>query len=644
MENKLKKNKIGVGNFSRLRREGDVYVDKTMHIDRMLTADSDLLILTRPRRFGKTLLLTTLEQVLLGKKDKFENTFINSHECKFDWKSSRVISLSMAACGGNPQTFDHDLRSELHDIGRRYGLDATRKGYGDSIYSLISALSDSHEKIPLTPGSDSNADMPEVSILIDEFDYQMNFNSPYPEKLRAIQLVLSNFFSSLKVAYDRGMVRFVLLAGILNADELSLISDLNSFVDITYDPLYSTICGFTKKEIRSNFNKHISSSLKTMKQQNHYGNLLTFDDMFGSLTEWYDGYSWDGIHQILNPYSVLNCIENNVFERYWYDTGAPGFMETLNIKNKDYFKIYSDNISHKSSIHSRQIKHASPTSTLLATGYLTIEKVETCNESIGGKVFHLTVPNSEVRISLSEDYLSDSLYPGITQDLKEYLQDIANQFCKAVCNFDSINATELLSIIFSKIPCPKQQDSEQLFNNNLKWIFSFVKGHLEAESSVGEGIVDFIVKTYRDLLIIQVKQGRLKNNNQIKIYDGKLKSKHASENTDNNGTSDTSQLNDINVFNIDPSISQNNNKQSQTHEIQNIKIIPDPKIEKLLSKGINDAFDLIFSYRYDKSILEHGNRVWATAISIIDRDHVKVRFKQIKDITPDGAARFLLVC
>ncbi|MDR1039081.1 MAG: AAA family ATPase, partial [Deltaproteobacteria bacterium] len=387
----------GHTNFSKLIRHGDIYIDKTGIIQTLLTDKFDTVLLNRPRRFGKSLLISTIEHILKGDKEKFNTLDIGSDDSGYDWKSSHVIRLDMSNYGIDAKTLDQNLSVRLGKIAKQSGVVLGSTGSGAILGELIEELYDNYKSIPLKRADDIvSAEIPDVAVLIDEYDFPLVMNLNDPKALNEMRKFFAVFYASLKGASE--MTRFVFITGITRFEEFTSFSGMNRFGDISFDPKYSEICGFTKNEIKNNFNDDLNKAYELLKTDKSLGCPNSPEEILSLLLDWYDGYSWDGKNRVLNPVSVLYFFDSFGFGRYWYDTGAPSFLQELQIKDENYFNNFSNSSDFRVSISYPQTKKISPASTLLATGYLTVDKAEGGTpKSHVDKTYHLAIPNMEVR-------------------------------------------------------------------------------------------------------------------------------------------------------------------------------------------------------------------------------------------------------
>jgi hypothetical protein len=605
-------------NFLTLIRSGDVYIDKTAIIKTLLESHYDTVLLNRPRRFGKTLLLSTIEHILKGDKAKFESLAIGQSDSGYDWKSSYVIRLDMSEYGKSVKDIDINLSDDLHRIAKKFDFSSNRTGGGPILAGLIKELFDNYKDISIKIGDNEiQPDTPFVAVLIDEYDYPfvMNFNNQ--EALKDVREYFAVFFASLKSVTEK--IRFTFITGITRFEEFTSFSGMNRFGDITFDPNYSSLCGFTEKEIIYNFNDKLIEAYDYLKTDKSLGHLNSLDDMLGVIMDWYDGYSWDGKQRVLNPISVLNFFDSFELGRYWYDTGSPTFLQELQIKDNDFFSNFSNNSSFRASIIYPDTKKISPESSLLATGYLTVDKSEGgTGRGFVGKTYHLAIPNMEVRISYAQDYLVARLFPNISISSRTRFMNLAMRFCSQLNDINAEDAADSLSSIFAGIPYDYHNDQESFYKSHMNTALAFARGFLTAEKHSGDGRPDFVLETRRHVLVIEVKYVK----SSEPYVNGTLDNPSGTPVTERNpGESNNSDI--VNApDNVKAEVDQRLKRLQKLEE--------NVQLQALLDDGINSAFNQISHNNYALEYLDGAKKVWAVAVSILGRTAVKIKFEAVK--------------
>ena len=363
---------VGIQSFEEIRKDGYLYVDKTDIIWQLANKGKTYNYLSRPRRFGKSVLVDTLEAYFMGKKELFEGLKIMQMET--EWVKRPVIRLDMSRAGAEPET----LRSYLNNIFRQY----------EKEYSLVpdpaDSLADRFNAIIVGAYEQTGQ---QVAILIDEYDspLQHSWKTPYHEACTAIY---REVFAILKA--DDKYEKFVFITGITKFTQISLFSVLNNLSNISFEPEYAALCGITKEEVLRDFKPEINK-LATSKG-------WTFDEAVAQLTAYYDGYHfcYENMVDVFNPFSLLNCFEDKNFGAYWFASGTPTYL--INMMRK-YQVVPTDIITR---VEADASEFDAPTENmptimplLYQSGYITIKEY---HEDYNYYV--LDVPNKEVADAL----------------------------------------------------------------------------------------------------------------------------------------------------------------------------------------------------------------------------------------------------
>lgn len=373
---------IGRQHFAGIIREGLLYVDKTKQIYEMI-ATGNLYFLSRPRRFGKSLLLSTLREIFEGNKDLFKGLYIGE-QTDYNWKKHPVLHFNFAKLETSPELFEKSLQAELALQGKNFNLQLTAKGLKAQLVELITAISKQQTA---------------VVILIDEYDKPIIDYLTKKEKANQNRTILRKFFSPLKDLEAKGHLRFLFITGVSKFSRVSSFSDLNNLTDLTLDLLSADLVGITQAEVLQYFESHIEHSAQKLgmpKQQ-----------LLKGIQLWYDGYSYDGKTFLYNPFSLLNFFRQSEFGNFWFATGTPTFLvETIRNKNIQPSKIENKEVS-PAFFDKFEIDNLDLYGLLFQTGYLTIKK----RERIGFQSFYtLGYPNEEVRQAFNNNLLEVFTY------------------------------------------------------------------------------------------------------------------------------------------------------------------------------------------------------------------------------------------
>ena len=384
----MKKLPIGISTFEKIRSDNYIYIDKTKEI-LSLIENGTYYFLSRPRRFGKSLLIDTLKEAFEGNKELFKDLYIYD---KYDFTPHPVIKISW---GGNFQTLEGLQKSALfvfEENQKRLEIKCKEKEYMPSCFGEL--IQKAYEKYNQ-----------KVVILIDEYDKPILDVIEDKERVKINREFLRGLYTIIK-ENDR-YVRFAFLTGVSKFSKVSIFSGLNNLEDITLHRRYATICGYTHRDIETSFKE-----------------LLDGVDL-EKLKEWYNGYNFLG-ERVYNPFDILLFISNEyLFDNYWFSTGTPTFLIKL-LKERNYFIPELENlIADKSLIDSFDIERLRIEPLLFQSGYLTIDKA--IEREYGGLRFYLKLPNKEVQISFNDvliDYLTGDMGYEIEKDrIYESLKD-----------------------------------------------------------------------------------------------------------------------------------------------------------------------------------------------------------------------------
>ncbi len=372
---------IGIQDFQDIRKKGFVYIDKSELIWKLVHSGKPF-FLSRPRRFGKSLLLSTIKAYFIGRKELFKGLAMEKLEAGLEepWQEHPVFHFDFNgerySCLSDLEQF---ISSQLEVFESDYGLESSGKSLAVRFSALLKRAFDKTGR--------------QVVVLVDEYDKALlqtqGVNPSLNEEYRAM---LKGFYGVLKSSDP--YLRFVLLAGVSQFSRLSIFSDMNQFINITTDDAYAEICGITEEELKAN--------LKPELENFAVKNRMNMENTLAALRNQYDGYKFARKAQhVYNPYSLLNALQKEYLENYWYETGTPTFL--INLINRENFDPRNLELTHPISVETLKNSEAdsdNPVPLLFQTGYLTLKEY---NPRFRG--FKLGFPNSEVRYAFLENLL-----------------------------------------------------------------------------------------------------------------------------------------------------------------------------------------------------------------------------------------------
>ena len=464
---------VGIQSFEKIRKEGYLYVDKTDIIWQLANRNKTYHYLSRPRRFGKSVLVDTLEAYFLGKKELFEGLKIMQLET--EWVKRPVIRLDMSRAGAEPET----LRSYLNNIFRQY----------EKVYSLVpdptDSLADRFDAIIQTAYEQTGQ---QVAILIDEYDSPLQHSWKTPQH-EACTAIYREVFAILKA--DDKYEKFVFITGITKFTQISLFSVLNNLSNISFEPEYAALCGITKEEVVRDFKPEIN------KLASRKG--WTFDEAVAQLTAYYDGYhfSHENMVDIFNPFSLINALADSKLRNYWASSGAtsllPKFVDDLEIRLKDFdHSALLDTI-----IETSDVTGGGAELFLYQSGYLTIKGY------ISG-AYLLGIPNFEVRQALNEIVL-----PTLAMRKNNDLQS-TQAFLNIHLSLGNLpEAMKCLKALIADVPYSNKKlasmDMEERYRLILSTIFNAIGCRVQVEKMLATGRIDLVVTTIHYIYVIELK-------------------------------------------------------------------------------------------------------------------------------------------
>ena len=460
----MKKLPIGIQSFDKIRSADFYYVDKTRYVHE-LTQKGQYYFLSRPRRFGKSLFLDTLKQAFTGKKEYFTGLFLEHH---WDWDVCYpVINLSFGT-GVIKRTADLEtiIISLMDEVAQNYGIRIDGELLSLRFRELIIKLYNQHQQ--------------RVVILIDEYDKPILDNIEDPDLAREIRECLKNFYSVIKDCDH--YLKFVFLTGISKFSKVSLFSVLNNLEDITLDPDYATICGYSHDELSVTF----ADRLHGVDIQ--------------KLRLWYDGYNFMGDH-VYNPFDILLFLKHHQFQNYWFETGTPTFLIKLLLKRQYPIPKIERIVATDQLLGSFDVQQIEVETLLFQTGYLTIGSVRKVFDS---SVYTLVYPNYEVKRSLTDfilGYLTHNTQA--REENKLSLLDI-------LMTPDMDRLRDLFHSFFASIPHDwyrKNQIAkyEGYYASVFYCYFTALGLDVTAEDTTNHGRIDLTVKLERRVFILEFK-------------------------------------------------------------------------------------------------------------------------------------------
>ena len=474
MDKQLKKCPLGVQTFEKVISEDLLYVDKTQYIY-SLAQNYRYVFLSRPRRFGKSLLASTLHSYFAGKKELFKGLAIERLET--EWAEHPVLHFDMSTAKHmDKETLEQELSGKLSDYEKIYGKSAPGKTKLNQ--RLESLIVHAYEKTGR-----------QAVVLIDEYDAPLLDVVHEDELLPQLRQVMRNFYSPLKACDP--YLRFVFLTGITKFSQMSIFSELNNLTNISMDSEYAGICGITEEELTGQLSDYVDSIADNQGK--------THDEVLQQLKQNYDGYhfSWPS-PDIFNPFSLLTAFAKRKIGSYWFASGTPTYLIEMMRK----FGVAPSQIGRTramaSAFDAPTERMTSLTPLLYQSGYTTIKDYNPISD-----LYTLDIPNKEIRIGLME-----SLLPNYVQSAaNEGLTAIADMYM-ALLEGDLDGMLRQLQQFLLTVPYCENTNYEGHYQQMLYVIFSLLGRYVDVEVRTATGRVDMVMQAFGKLYLFELKLNR----------------------------------------------------------------------------------------------------------------------------------------
>ena len=466
---------VGIQTFEKIRSGNYLYVDKTADLFRLIQS-GEYIFLSRPRRFGKSLLTSTLECFFQGRKDLFHGLAIEQLEK--DWTEYPVLHFSLATAKlGSVDDLNVQIRIQLERNEKRYGMHTDITNVSERFQKLITSLFDKTGK--------------QVVVLIDEYDAPLLTVLHDPQRLEPMRTALQSFYSPLKDLDP--YLRFVFITGITKFSQLSIFSQLNNLSNISMDPKFSTLVGFTQEELERDFKEGIQGIADN--------NGLTYQNVLEKLRTRYDGYHFSrNAEGVYNPFSVLQAMRTGYMDNYWFATGSPSFLVQMMKKFNTFLPTLDGSRAKATEFDAPTEDMHSILPLFYQSGYLTIRgyipEVDT---------YELGFPNEEVKTGLlnalipyyvSPNYNAttntlDSMYLSILKDDIDGMLSVARSF--------------FASIPYQEGTLKNAPTSEGHFTAMLYMMFSLMSNYCYSQVRTAAGRMDILLKTGTTVYVMELK-------------------------------------------------------------------------------------------------------------------------------------------
>ena len=485
---------VGIQSFEKIREEGYLYVDKTDIIWQLVNRGKKYNYLSRPRRFGKSVLVDTLEAYFMGKKELFEGLKIMQLET--EWVKRPVIRLDMSQAGAEPESLKGYLDYTFQEYESLYEIKS--RGNSPLATRLIEIIKTAYRKTGL-----------QVSILIDEYDSPLQHSWKTPQH-EACTDIYREVFAVLK-SQDK-YEKFVFITGITKFTQISLFSVLNNLSNISFEPEYAAICGITKEEVLRDFKPEIN---KLAKYED-----WTFDEAVANLTAYYDGYHFSrrNMVDVFNPFSLINALADSDLKSYWASSGAtsllPKFVDNIEMRLKDFENCPIDS----DTLETSDVTGGGAELFLYQSGYLTIK-------GYMDEIYLLGIPNYEVRKALYKIVL-----PALTLQSDALVISTQNMLLYSLKLGNLPEAMKCLKALIADVPYSNKKlasmDMEERYRLILSTIFNAIGCRVEVEKMIATGRIDMVVEVTNFIYVLELK---LSNNGGVDAAKEQMKAKQYAE-------------------------------------------------------------------------------------------------------------------
>lgn len=484
---KYSKLPLGESDFQNIIEGNQLYVDKTEEVYKLINRSKPN-FLSRPRRFGKSLLVSILEHIFLGHKELFKGLWIYD---KIDWKPRPVLKLSLVELDYQTTSLEEAFCRYFDEIAKKHGLQLEKISAKEKFAELINLLA-------------VNGD---VAILIDEYDKPIIDFIDDIKKATDNRDTLKSVYGVMKGNHVDTNIHFLFITGVSKFSKTSIFSELNHLTDLTLHPRHSTLVGITQQEMESYFDSHIQKYMEMVGKSRK--------EVLKEIKYWYDGYSWDGRNFLYNPYSLLNFFDQYRFKNYWFESGTPSFLIKVIQRQKIPIKEVGKIRLQYEAFSVFELEDMDIYPLFFQTGYLTIKK-ETYSRS-GRLSYDLAYPNHEIKQSflhnLLEAYsfqkkgtvnqallkIEDALY---VNDLKAFVAQLKILFSDISYHLHpTINKKEPTATDEARL----FRAWEGYFHSIIYLLIKFLGIHINAEMSKHKGRIDAKIEVDDYLYIMEFK-------------------------------------------------------------------------------------------------------------------------------------------
>lgn len=455
--------------FRDIREADFLYVDKTRYVYQLVRPKKGVYFLSRPRRFGKSVLISTLESLFLGQRHLFEGLWIASSE--YDWQPHPVLRLDFSVIAArDAEMLKQVIEYHTEQLAEQYSITLKGFDYQTKFHNLVTQLSQRAK----------------VVILIDEYDKPILDRLGDSAEAQRVQAVLKQFYTILKGLDTR--LRFVLITGVSKFSRVGVFSGLNHLTDLTARPDYATMLGLTQQELHAYFDAHIQTFARKIG--------CTTVELYEQIKEWYNGYRFlENSETLYNPFSIIHALDACRFANFWFETGTPTFLIEL-IKTQQFDVEQLNQLSvPEIAFSTYDVKHLAVLPLLFQTGYLTIKQYDSVRRR-----YQLGYPNREV-----EEAFTTYLLSGLTKIEIGFGISHLYQLVDALIEHQVDRFFTLLQTFFANIPYDLQVKQEKYYQTIFYLIFMLVGTQVEAEVKTNRGRIDTVITLSDRIYLFEFK-------------------------------------------------------------------------------------------------------------------------------------------
>ncbi len=466
----MQKLPVGIQDFREVRQDNYLYVDKTALIFKLVNTGK-YLFMARPRRFGKSLLISTLREIFKGNKALFAGLWI---EDKLSWEVYPTLVIDFNDMNYKERPLGGELSKQLLNQAKEHQIALQSEDYKNQFSELIEALAKKYGK--------------KVVVLVDEYDKALTDILEFPDQFEVNRSILKNFYGILKSKDP--YLHFVLLTGVSKFGKISIFSDLNNLFDLTlYEPL-ACLFGYTQEELEHYFMPHFEQISTKLA--------MPLPTLLENVKLWYNGYSWDGKNTLYNPFSILNFCQHGRLNNYWFETGTPTFLTKL-LKERGIPSYQLDSLlSDEMGVSNADPERIDVVSLLFQTGYLTIKKA---NWAGAPADFTLSYPNLEVKESFLKYLLAE--YTSFRPN--EINTNILQRIRKALTEHQWEDFFEILQSVFASVPYQIFKTEEAYFHSLTHVVLQLTSTVVFSEVATNKGRMDMVLSTSAHIYIFEFK-------------------------------------------------------------------------------------------------------------------------------------------